>query len=497
MTGYFPQKPSFWPLFGLIILWLTACAPSNLLVEAGLMSPTPTPDPFALYRAGLQPFAQTDIEAAGPLPRYHITARLSDDQSRLTGEMQVVIPPPDSPELVFRLYPNLKQYSGSIAVTQATVNGVPVEAQLLAEGSAIALPSPAGTGPVTVELAFVTQLGRADAPDDYTLFGWNGSILSLPGSFPTLAARPNDRWVTDVPPAFGDVLFNEAALYQLDLTLPGELQAVSGGVTRNVIDNGDGRRTWQIAGGPLRDLTVVAGPFASVSESAAGATVTSYYLPGHEATGRAVLGHATASLRLYHDLFGPYPYLKLEVVEAPLGLRGMEYTGLILIGAEHYTRQRQSLSFLVAHETAHQWWYAVVGSNPYQHPWLDEGLAEYSAFDYYRTVFGQSRAEELLAGRWQFPFEAAANGGLDGRLDQPAAAFDEYSYEVLVYGKAALFFNALRREVGDDTYRAILHSYYAENRYKIASPQTFLATAGRVSGQNLNPLAAQWLRCGP
>ena len=48
--------------------------------------------------------------------------------------------------------------------------------------------------------------------------------------------------------------------------------------------------------------------------------------------GRAVLGHATASLRLYHDLYGPYPYLKLEVVEAPLVNRGMEYTGLPFSG---------------------------------------------------------------------------------------------------------------------------------------------------------------------
>jgi aminopeptidase N len=79
-------------------------------------------------------------------------------------------------------------------------------------------------------------------------------------------------------------------------------------------------------------------------------------------------------------------------------------------------------------------------------------------------------------------------------VDRPASAFDPVSYELLVYAKAALFFNALREELGEETYRQVLQTYYAENRYRIASPATFLATAERVSGQNLNPLAEKWLR---
>jgi hypothetical protein len=38
-----------------------------------------------------------------------------------------------------------------------------------------------------------------------------------------------------------------------------------------------------------------------------------------------------------------------------------------------------------------------------------------------------------------------------------------------------------------------IQSYYLENKYGIAAPQTFLATAERISGENLNPLVEQWL----
>jgi hypothetical protein len=414
---------------------------------------------------------------------------------------QVIIPSP-GPAVVFRLYPNQNNYGGDMQVTSAQINNVPAQITPLADGAAIRLVTPVaddGSLPaeITVRLNFEVNLNSQPGLDteNYTLFGWDGAVLSLPGFYPTLAIKQGDEWILDDPPAHADVLFNDVALYQVDITLPNNLIVAASGVTLNVIDNAANQtRTWQIVGGPLRDITLIAGPFQSASEQAAGATVTSYYLPGFEAAGQVVLAHAAASLRIYSDAYGSYPYTKLDIVQAPLGVRGMEYTGLLLIGEELYRDQREFLTFLVAHEVGHQWWYAVVGNNPYRYPWLDEGLTEYGAFDYYRGVFGQPAAEDLLTGRWQIPFDWAAGGGVSGSIDRPATAFDPTSYELLVYAKAALFFNALRTQLGDEMYRQVLQTYYAENRYQIATPQTFLATAERVSGQNLNPLAEEWLK---
>ncbi|MFC1975717.1 M1 family metallopeptidase [Chloroflexota bacterium] len=492
----------FWPLIAIFFfLVFVACAgqPSSVLVDLGLITPTPTPDPFSHYRAALQPWAQGDIEAAGPLPRYHITAQLNSEGTKLTGIEQVTIPSP-GPEVVFRLYPNTPNYAGSMRITTAQIDGVPLEITPSRDAISLTVPPTAGNmlpTSIMVTLAFEINLGSQPDLDasNYTLFGWDGPILSLPGFYPTLAVKQGNEWVLEQPPLHSDVLFNEVALYQLDLTLPREMVVAASGVTLNVIDNPtDDTRTWQISGGPLRDMTLIAGPFQSISEEAAGAIVTSYYLTGHEAAGRVVLAHAAASLRLYGDTYGPYPYTELDIVEAPLNSRGMEYTGLLLIGEELYQEQRDFLTFLVAHEVGHQWWYAVIGNNPYRYPWLDEGLTEYSAFDYYRSVFGQSKAEQLLTGRWQIPFDWAASGGVGGAIDRPASAFDPASYELLVYAKAALFFNALREQLGEEMYAQVLQTYYTENRYRIVTPQTFLATAERMSGQNLNPLAEEWLK---
>ncbi len=475
-------------------IFISGCQANDLLVNTGLITPTPTPDPYSHYRAILQPDARFDIEALLPLPTYHITARL-ENRSLLKGVVQVTIPRPQD-SYIFRLYPNVQNYNGAMRVTKALINQMPVQPIYLDSNSALktnALPSSEDTQTATtIRLDFEVDIG--DDSSNFTLFGWNGPILTLPGFYPFLSVTQNGQPVIDEPSLYSDVLFSEVALYQLDLTLPKELVVVSSGVTLNLTNNPDDTRTWQIAGGPLRDMTVIAGPFQATSETAAGAVVTSYYLKGHEPAGLSVLAHAAASLRLYSELYGPYPYTELDVVEAPLDVRGMEYSGLILIGDSLYQDQRKFLTFLVAHEVGHQWWYSLVGNNPYRHPWLDEGLTEYGAFSYYKGVFGQQAAEELLLGRWQIPFEVAANGGIDGRVDQPADQFNATSYELLVYGKAALFFNALREELGEEMYYQVLQTYYTENRYKITNPQIFLATAQRVSGRNLNPLAEQWLR---
>ncbi|NJN96876.1 MAG: M1 family metallopeptidase [Anaerolineales bacterium] len=233
---------------------LTACniQPTDLLLKTGLITPTPTPDPFFHYRAALQPWARNDVESAGPLPSYHISATLDEAGQTLQGVAQVIVPAPDS-EVVFRLYPNLPNYGGASRVTAARVNNAPAEITSLADGAAVRLPLPAGKPTsVMIDLAFTTQLRGQPGLDEanYSLFGWDGPILTLPGFYPTLAVRQGSDWVLDVPPTHADVLYNEAALYQLDLTLPRDLVVVASGVTLNVIDNPNGSRTWQMVGGP-------------------------------------------------------------------------------------------------------------------------------------------------------------------------------------------------------------------------------------------------------
>jgi hypothetical protein len=485
------------------LVWVAAilqAAGCNPVQQAG-GAPSPSLDPAAVAHVSLQAWAQPQLDALNPMPAYSIQAELMPGGDRLQGHMQVMVPNSDSvawPDLSFRLYPNLPHYGAAIEVTQATVDGEPAAIEMEPDGRALRLQLSEPLAPseqATVSMGFSVELPLRES--GYTLFGWANGILSLPGFYPSLAVRDEGTggWATQTPPLFADVLFNSLALYDLEFTAPADLTLVASGGTIETRSDAEGRQTWHILAGPVRDMTLLLSDgWESASETAAGATVTSYYPAGSEAAGQAALFDAAAALRLFSDLFGDYPYSEFKVVAAPLGARGMEYSGLVTIGQDLYGPRRNQLAFLVAHETAHQWWYAQVGNDPLAYPWLDEGMAEYAAFDYYRSVYGQAAAEDLLSARWQTPYSVAAARGIDGPVGQPASAMSAQNYELLAYAKAALFFNALRDSLGDETYLEVMRAYVQTYRWQVVTPQHFFGLAQSLTGANLNPLAEEWLR---
>jgi aminopeptidase N len=92
------------------------------------------------------------------------------------------------------------------------------------------------------------------------------------------------------------------------------------------------------------------------------------------------------------------------------------------------------------------------------------------------------------------PWYAGVRGtDQDGAMNLLVAAYTEPEYGPLVYGKGPLFFHALRQEVGDELFWAILQAYFNTYRYRIASGPEVLAVADQVTGADLSALYAEWL----
>jgi hypothetical protein len=438
---------------------------------------------------------------------------LDPTSRRLSGQQQVVFPNRTGSaleEIVFRLYPNLPQYAGSMNIGPVWVDGQRGDSFLRAEETSLVVPLPSPLPPaetVTIDLTFDTQIPEIET--GYVLFGLSQGIWSLPDAYPLLAVHRESvglagggetPWYEDIAPPHSDAVFAEAAFYDVTLTLPPTLTlATTGHVVSDTVtvDNQDADaptlRTYQIEGGPLREFAFLASKDYAVAETTAyGTVLRSYYLPGDDAAGQATLNIAAAALRAYQDTFGPYPFEEMSVVEAPLTYLGMEYAGLNLIGMDLYRDQRSELEDRVAHEIAHQWWYAQVGNDQINTPWLDEGLAEYSMAIYYEQVFGEAHMNTLVNQRWLVPYQVAVDNDYDSIVNQPASAFS-WEYEVIVYGKAALFFHFLRQELGAETFKSVLQDYAARYRWRIATPDDILRVAESVSGQDLDGLYNRWI----
>ena len=358
----------------------------------------------------------------------------------------------------------------------------------------------------TVYLSWILEIPQwEDTPLAYRLFGNSQGMLSLPLAYPSRAVyQPGPttgtgQWWLERGSVRGDAAFNTASLFVVTATLPSDQTPVTSGtlITSTLAGPGFGRHVWVT--GPVREFFLhTSNRFESATTTAYDTRITSYWLTGNEASGRAALQYTAAALRIYSDLFGPYGYSDLRVAAAPLGVRGMEYPQAFLLGVQLYDAYRAELEIRAVHEVAHQWWYQLVHNDPVNTPWMDEGISEYASKLYYEAIRGRSYAESLQARRWQAVIDLLAARGEDAPLNQPVAVYaDGAQYESVVYGKGALFYDAIRQALGERQFEAFLKSYLKNYRFRIVAPEDLLAELRAYDPQVADSLYQKWIGAIP
>jgi aminopeptidase N len=461
----------------------------------------PADSALLIYQPALKPEFADDVFRLPGATRYDIEVRiLPGDAPRVVGLARVHYTNTETEPLqqvVFRLYPNLPEYGGSMTVNEVTLNGVPVQPTYSAGRSALAvslLPALAPGESVTLTLDY-----EADVPTDtrsgYAVFTHADGVYALAGFYPTIPVFDAEGWNVEVAPPYGDVTYTDAAFYRVQLTAPGNLVAVTSGQIIATADNENDTRTWTAVAGPMRDFYIaLSADYQVFSEEVNGTQVNSYYRAGHEETGQRALRYTVQALRLFDDKFGAYPYTELDVVPTPTTAGGIEYPGVIVISQSLYGEQGHYFELVVAHEAVHQWWYGLVGTDQLDAPWLDESLANYSMYVYYQATGPAEEADRIK----QFAFVDAYNdlqrNHLDRAVGGPVAGFNSLSdYVAVVYGKGPLFFDAVRARLGDGAFFAALRNYATQHRYGIAYAHDLIAAFEETSGQSIEDLYRAWI----
>lgn len=151
----------------------------------------------------------------------------------------------------------------------------------------------------------------------------------------------------------------------------------------------------------------------------------------------------------------------------------MEYPGLVMISD---SLKKDDGIYTVVHETAHQWWYAMVGSNQLTDAWQDEGLAEYSTLMFFENHPAYSFTRTGIVGAATKSYRAYYTvykqifGDADTSMNRHLKDYEsEYEYTNIAYNKGLILFDMLRQSIGDEKFLAGLKKYFAENQGKIAS----------------------------
>jgi aminopeptidase N len=218
--------------------------------------------------------------------------------------------------------------------------------------------------------------------------------------------------------------------------------------------------------------------------------VVAYVLPEHVDAGWRALSASISAFNLYSSLFNPYPHQTLSLVEGDFP-DGMEYDGLFFVGTDYFSTYQDGeenyLTLISAHETAHQWWFALVGNDPAREPWLDEALTTYSELLFYEVYYPGDE-------QWWWNFRVARYSPT-GWVDQSVYNFSNArQYINAVYLNGALFLDQIRHSIGDEAFKAFLAEYCQNGKGKIITHQDFFDLLSGYTTADLNPIINQYFR---
>ncbi len=334
---------------------------------------------------------------------------------------------------------------------------------------------------VKIEMTWETRIPQAA----YRLGTCDG-VMMLSHIYPVLNVWKSGEWLLSQNISFGDPFCFQCADYLVKLNVPSEYQIISTGVVLGREADPGGRDTLLIQAERARDFVLVAAPtYQTLQQKEMDTILRCHVLPGYEEAGKEVLVRAARMFKYYSCTFGSYPYREFDIVQVPMeGFQGMEYSGVIFLCREAfgpaYGEARQD--FLLAHEIAHQWWFGLVGNDQLREPWLDEGLANWSAWSYLRERDGKNAAARISPD-YQTDL---------GRSLSEMSGREEYFN--LAYRNGERFWRELEHELGNKKVIEVLRSYLAEYRYQLASAADLHAVIEKEAGQDMTPLFKKWFQ---
>ncbi|GMV04072.1 MAG: peptidase [Gemmatimonadota bacterium] len=479
---------------------------------------------------------------------YTIQARLDPESQEITGRQQVVIhneSPDELSRIVLRLDHNIfrprvprgfsvpAETTEGMVVTALSVNGDTVDLsappagrdqrrRLSATGldqtvAVVTLARPVAAGAsATLDMAWHTKLPGGDGGQGHRMTQrWADTLFQPTQWYPRVAKYDDLRgWDTQVylgPAEF----YNNFGRFDVRIDVPAGWIVSGTGVLQNpeevltprarerlarVLDSdatvtivgpdevGPGRATapgdrltWHFVADNVNDFawataeTFVWEASRATIPGKGPVPIHMVYLPGRAERFERAMELTRHALEFYSGLWAPYPFPQLTLQDGPSA--GMEYPMVI-----------NSNQGAADHETAHQWWPMMVGTNETWYGWMDEGFNQYM-----NVLSGADRRGEApnLDGAGQ------SYGRMSGTEEEPpmmwVANHAGSLYGFQTYSKTSLMFSMLGGIVGDEAVRRAISAYTHAWAFKHPSPWDVMFFLNRELGRDLGWFWYYWL----
>ena len=327
-------------------------------------------------------------------------------------------------------------------------------------------------------------------------FGYGNNTFNLANFYPIICVFENGTFNTNGYNANGDPFYSEMANYCVNITLDKQyIVASTGKKTSENIENGIKNISFNAK--MVRDFAlVVSDNFQVLNQQYNNTNIEYYYFSDTHPNSSLQAG--VDAIKTFSKLFGDYPYDTFSIVECDFVYGGMEYPNLVMISSD-ISNEDDYLNVII-HETAHQWWYGMVGNDEYNYPWLDEAITEFSTILFYDNNKGYNFNHKNMVdiSKENYTLFISVYEDVLGPIDTSMRAIDQYKtepeYTYCTYVKGVLMFESLYQLIGEKDFCNSLKYYFENNKYSNATPQDLISAFEATTKQNLSNFFNSWTK---
>jgi uncharacterized iron-regulated protein len=388
------------------------------------------------------------------VPAYDLSVSINPAGHTITGEASITLPQGEH-----------ALYTRSLSVTALSLDGEPLHLDPV-EGVLTV------SGPGVLEVSYRGMFEGSQTEGNMENVGVvSGGVISaegislLSGWYPEMEGR---------------------ALFTLTAFLPEGFLAVS---------EAEEVTTRAIAGGveysflfphPLGGINLTAGKYVEFTGRANGTEIYAYFFPEDAGLAETYLRYTKDYIQTYEEILGPFPFKRFSVVEnfLPTGYSMPTYT---LLGSV-VVRRPFIVETSLGHEITHQRFGNYVEADYEKGNWV-EGLTTYLADHFYeeRKGEGAEYRKRVLLDYRNYVHEED---------EIPLKEFfqrRDFATRAVGYGKCAMLFHMLNREIGEESFLRALRMLVREKAFEKASWEDIRESFERSSERELGWFFDQWV----
>lgn len=323
-------------------------------------------------------------------------------------------------------------------------------------------------------------------------FHWSGQYaFNLGVGFVSIPHNLGKTWF----PCIDDFL--DRATYEVYATVEESKDAVCGGLLLNVVDNGNGSKTyhWKLNQTiPTYLASVAVGDYARWTDTYNGVNedvpVEIWVRPNDSANVDNAFLNLNNILSVFENHYGPYRWDRVGYVGTAIG--AMEHACNIAYPHSSINGTLGSES-LYAHELSHMWFGDNVTCASAEDMWLNEGWAVFSEALFREFLYGKQDYIDYINEKHAHVIQFCHTPSGDGSYFPLNQIPQEITYGMSAYDRGSTIAHSLRGYLGDSIFFDAIAGYNEYFKYSPASSYDMRDFLTDHTGQDMSDWFDNWV----